>query len=208
MNRDTYYSFCSSIEILRAISEDENWVLKLSESMHGLNKEIARIPLIQEPADMIFMLRDLEKFAIESLKETVPAEVIAAIIDKNCVDIKAYDLHFVRPLVALDLEQLEFDQILRLGGEEDIPFLNATPDANGNIQLGRDVVASLSHAVRRMADVQFETSCVLKTLAMALTTVEYPDELSSEEAEVLATVASSMWERARDNAGHLHELFN
>ena len=86
--------------------------------------------------------------------------------------------------------------------------MNAIPDSDGNIQLGRAVVESLRHALMNITDVQDEAGCTLKTLAMALSVVEYSGELSSEEAEVLSVVATAMWERARDSVVQIRSIIN
>lgn len=105
--------------------------------------------------------------------------------------------------IALDKE---LDDLLGNLADKPIPFLNAIPDADGNIQLGRDVVTSLRSAIIKAADVQQQSSCTLSVLSLAFRAFEYDGEISGEDAYALVIVAAAQAERASDNAEQIRSL--
>lgn len=113
----------------------------------------------------------------------------------------------VKPIKGTNVDQ-ELNDLLEALGGAPIPFLKTTPDANGNIHLGRDVVIALRHAISQIIYAQEETGCTLKTFAVAFRAFEYDGEISSEDAEALAVVAKAMAERARDNVELIRSLLN
>lgn len=105
--------------------------------------------------------------------------------------------------IALDRE---LDDLIGKLADKPIPFLNAIPDADGNIQLGRDVVTSLRTLIRNAADVQYQTACTLTVLSLAFFAIEYDGAISSGDAGALDAVATAQAERARDNSALIRSL--
>lgn len=195
-NRNAFFSFDHSADLLKEIYPEENWFWFLTKNIHGLTEGYSTIPYDNNTSDIAYELSDIENFAVTYGIGKFSAEEVGSMIDDHMTRI---DLESMLSEIEIKLNTNNFNS----------KFMSQkTVHDDGSVDLCLNNPVDWMIEIKEMSDIQVETCYALTTLAHAIRMVGEGMSLSKSEAEALSGIAIAQADRAYDNADQIRSILN